>query len=308
MYYTQEKLQGIRRKQPYMSTHEDASDVARLMQRIEEANEAAHQALHGLAAGSARHDFISAKLEYINACHEQLAQLVGKDEATMRLCQVMEQGGEQHGQEKHIPGDEHLEGGKALNDPTYPDLFAHFQQRLSSAGGECHAVASVTEAVEIIALHPTLITREIMIPPHFGQHPPWETLLPLLSRKGIAIREAESPESIADAPAGLSGAELAIAETGSVLLADNALEARIVSMLTLTHFVLAREDRLVPMLDDAVVILQQLSRKGSDQRHYMSFVTGPSRTADIERTLTIGVQGPKTLCVILVANEEGTKP
>ncbi len=79
-------------------------------------------------------------------------------------------------------------------------------------------------------------------------------------------------------------------------------------MLTLTHFVLVGQDKLVPMLDDAAVMLQQLARVGSGQRRYMSFVTGPSRTADIERTLTIGVQGPKTLCVILVAEKEEAKP
>ncbi len=126
-----------------------------------------------------------------------------------------------------------------------------------------------------------------------------------MSGKGITLRESGSPASVADAPAGLSGAELAIAETGSVLLAENTLEARVVSMLTLAHFILVGEDRLVPMLDDAAGILQQFSRA---QRHYMSFVTGPSRTADIERTLTIGVQGPKTLCVILVTEKEEEKP
>ena len=190
---------------------------------------------------------------------------------------------------------------------TDTNLFTHFQQRLSSAGGECHSVASLTEAVEIIATHPALIAGEIVVPPNFGQHQRWGALLPLLSSKGITIREAGSPASVADAPAGLSGAELAIAETGSVLLAENSLEARVVGMLTLTHFVLVSQDKLVPMLDDAAVILQQLARVGTDQRHYMSFVTGPSRTADIERTLTIGVQGPKTLCVILVANQEEAK-
>ena len=132
-------------------------------------------------------------------------------------------------------------------------------------------------------------------------------ILPHLSGQGITIHEAGSPASVADAPAGLSGAELAIAETGSVLLAENALEARVVSMLTLTHFVLVSESKLVPMLDDAAAMLLQLARAGSDQRHYMSFVTGPSRTADIERTLTIGVQGPKVLCVIIVADQKEAK-
>ena len=187
---------------------------------------------------------------------------------------------------------------------TYTDLFTQFQQRLSSAGGESHQVARLADASTIIAAHPALIGGEIVVPPNFGRHQHWGAIYPLLSSKGITIRDAGSPASVADAPAGLSGAELAIAETSSVLLAENALEARVVSMLTLTHFVLVSEDKLVPMLDDAAVILQQLTRAGADQRHYCSFITGPSRTADIERTLTIGVQGPKTLCIIIVANEE----
>src|SRR5207248_3345923 len=177
------------------------------------------------------------------------------------------------------------------------NLFTHFQQRLSSVGGECHSVARLTEAVEIIAAHPALIAGEIVVPPNFGQHQHWGAVLPLLSSKGITIRQAGCPASVADAPAGLSGAELAIAETGSVLLAENSLEARVVSMLSLTHFVLVHKSKLAPILDDAAVILQRLTNSGSDQRHYVSLVTGPSRTADIERTLTIGVQGPKMLCV-----------
>src|SRR5439155_20636197 len=137
-------------------------------------------------------------------------------------------------------------------------LCTHFQQRLSSVGGEFHQVASLLEAVAVIAAHPAVIAGEIVVPPNFGQHPQWGAILPLLSSRGITIREAGSPASVADAPAGLSGAELSIVETGSVLLAENALEARVVSMLTLTHFVLVSEDKLVPMLDDAAVILQRL--------------------------------------------------
>ena len=291
-----------------MSTRKNTSDIARLLQQIDEANEAAYQALYGLAAGLARHDIISAKMEYMGQCHEQLAELIGEDEAAALLCQIMEQSGEQYRQANDSRNDDNLKGGIALDVPATEDLFTRFQRRLSSVGGESHQVAYLAEATAIIAAHPALSAREIVVSPNFGQHQRWGAILPLLSSKGITLREASSPASVADAPAGLSGGELAIAETGSVLLAENMLEARVVSMLTLAHFVLVSEDRLVPMLDDAAGILQQLSRAGSEQRHYMSFVTGPSRTADIERTLTIGVQGPKTLCVIIVADEKGAKP
>jgi L-lactate dehydrogenase complex protein LldG len=195
-----------------------------------------------------------------------------------------------------------------LRHPTYTDLFTCFQQQLSAAGGESHQVTDLTEAAAIIAARSTVGGGEIVVPPHFDHHSRWGSILPLLRSKGITIREAGSPANVADAPCGLSGAVLAVAETGSVLLAENPLEARVVSMLTLTHFVLVSEDRLVPMLDDAAVLLRQPTRADSDQHHYMSFVTGPSRTADIERTLTIGVQGPKALCVILVAKEEEATP
>lgn len=200
---------------------------------------------------------------------------------------------------------EYRKGGIVLSFLTSTDLFTRFQRRLSSAGGESHQVADLASAAALIAAHPALHAGEIVVPPGFEQYPQWGAILSLLGRKGITIREAGTPASVADAPAGLSHAELAVAETGSVLLAENSLAARVVSMLTLTHFVLVSEEQVVPMLDDAAQVLQRLAKAGAEQHHYMSFVTGPSRTADIERTLTIGVQGPKALCVIIVAGKEG---
>ena len=101
-----------------MNTHENSSDVARLLRQIDEANEAAHRALYGLAAGIARHDIISAKMEYIGQCHEQLAELIGKDEAIALVCQVIEQSGDRHGQEKDGSHDDNLKGGIALDAGT----------------------------------------------------------------------------------------------------------------------------------------------------------------------------------------------
>ena len=183
---------------------------------------------------------------------------------------------------------------------TYDDLYARFQQRLAAVGGESYRVASMAEVVEIMLAHVALAEREVVVPPGFAGHPRWGEMVTRLSDKGVVIREAGSPESVADAPVGLSSAELAIAETGSVVLAENSLEARVVSMLTLTHFVVVDTADLVAMLDEAGEFLQRRTKVGAEQRHYISFVTGPSRTADIERTLTIGVQGPKALCVLFV--------
>jgi L-lactate dehydrogenase complex protein LldG len=180
------------------------------------------------------------------------------------------------------------------------DLFTRFQQRLTAVGGECHLLENVAAAAALIAAHAALQEKRLVVPPKFSEDDSWGAIVPLLEAQGIQIEEAQSPASVADAPAGLSSAELAVAETGSILVAENSLEARVVSMLTLTHFALVREDDLISMLDEAGERLQQLTRVGPHQRHYISLITGPSRTADIERTLTIGVQGPKALCVLIV--------
>lgn len=186
---------------------------------------------------------------------------------------------------------------------TVNNLFAHFKERLVAAGGECYIVADLKEAVTVIANHKALKAKEIVVPPLFAERLPWGSIIPLLQANGIEVREADTPAAVADAPAGLSNAELAVAETGTVMLAENSLQARVVSMLSLTHFVLVKAQDLFPMLDDAGERLQQLTKPGPEQRRYISLVTGPSRTADIERTLTIGVQGPSDLCVLFV--EEG---
>ncbi len=179
-------------------------------------------------------------------------------------------------------------------------LFTRFQQRLTTLGGECHYAHNLDEAAHIIADHPALAQHQLVTPPGFSEYQPWGAILEPLFSMGVRMRVAGSVAAIADAAAGLSQAVLAVAETGSVMIAENSLEARSVSMLVLTHFVLVSEHDLVAMLDDVGERLQQLTKAGPEQRHYISLITGPSRTSDIERVLTIGVQGPRALCVIIV--------
>ena len=111
-----------------------------------------------------------------------------------------------------------------------------------------------------------------------------------LTSVGLRVRASMSPEETRDAPFGLSMGRLAIAETGSVLLSEPSLEDRAVGMLTLAQATICPTDALVASLDDAAPLIRQLSLERGGA--FSTLVTGPSRTADIERVLTVGVQGP----------------
>jgi hypothetical protein len=70
---------------------EQGSEVARLMQQIELEYEAAQRGMFGFAAGTARHEFINARMENMGRYHEKLKTLVGEQEATKALAQALEQ-------------------------------------------------------------------------------------------------------------------------------------------------------------------------------------------------------------------------
>jgi hypothetical protein len=67
--------------------------VARLMRQIELEYEAAQRSMYGFAAGIGKHEFITARMENMGRCHEQLITLVGEREATKALAQALEQAG-----------------------------------------------------------------------------------------------------------------------------------------------------------------------------------------------------------------------
>ena len=105
-----------------------------------------------------------------------------------------------------------------------------------------------------------------------------------------------------DAAVGISGANMAIAETGTIVLVTNEGNADLTTTLPPVHIALFGIDKLVATLDDAVAVLRMLPRSGTGQvmTSYVNWITGPSRSADIEQSLTIGVRGPREMhCVIL---------
>jgi L-lactate dehydrogenase complex protein LldG len=159
--------------------------------------------------------------------------------------------------------------------------------RVADGDAATAAIASIAGEFDITA---PLVSAEL------AQTAPG--LIAALTRNGLTTAIATDPTETNDAPLGLSLARLAIAETGSVLLAEGNLEDRGIGLLVSTNVVICPTDRLVPSLDEAAPVLRAIA--GQPGGGYATLVTGPSRTADIERVLTVGVQGPARLAVLFV--------
>ena len=107
--------------------------------------------------------------------------------------------------------------------------------------------------------------------------------------------------SIIEAEMGITGADYGVAETGSVVVVPRQGLSRLVSLVPPVHVAVVRPQDVVETLDD-VFLLRRLEyhRDGGDMGSYLNFITGPSRTADIEQTLVVGVHGPREAHMIIL--------
>lgn len=109
-----------------------------------------------------------------------------------------------------------------------------------------------------------------------------------------------SDTSLAQCDASITNCELLIARTGSMMLSSTASSGRTTSVYAPVHICIAKTSQLVFDLNDALKYLQK--KYGEQLPSMVSFATGPSRTADIEKTLVVGVHGPKEVfCFLLEA-------
>lgn len=171
-------------------------------------------------------------------------------------------------------------------------LYAQFEAALTAVGGSCHRVRDTSEAAAAIG--------------ELGHGPIWTApmvrdalpaLVGSLASAGVELRFPEGVIEVRDQPVGLSVARQAIAETGSAVLVERMLPDRSVGLMTDLHIVICALDSLAASLDDAG---ETLAAVAGEHGSYATLVTGPSRTADIERQLTVGVQGPARLHVLFI--------
>ncbi|NNJ10350.1 LUD domain-containing protein [Chloroflexales bacterium ZM16-3] len=131
----------------------------------------------------------------------------------------------------------------------------------------------------------------------------------LLAARGVALAATDIQgggrhdrlQELEPASICISGVEAGIAESGSLLLRHGPGRPRLASLLAPYHIAVLRSSQLVRGLGDALA--QARSRYGDDiftATSNLTLITGPSRTADIEMTLSLGIHGPQEIHVVLI--------
>jgi L-lactate dehydrogenase complex protein LldG len=121
-----------------------------------------------------------------------------------------------------------------------------------------------------------------------------EGLRYLLRKNGF---DGFTTKSLEEADVALTTCEALVARTGSVVLTSAQPSGRTTSVYTPVHVVIAESSQLVYDVEDAIHMIKE--KYGIYLPSLISFATGPSRTADIEKTLVVGVHGPKEVYCLL---------
>ena len=184
-------------------------------------------------------------------------------------------------------------------------LWQQFTEVLTALTGRVHHAASAAEAAGIVAA----VAAEHGARTYLswdGDQLGCDGILEELASRGLARvtydlpfdgeRRAAEVAALGDVVLGLTGSDAAIAEAGAIVLASGPGRGRLASLLPPVHVAIVSASRIWPSLPALLADAPELVGRGANT----VVIAGPSRTADIEMTLTHGVHGPKYLHVVVM--------
>jgi len=160
------------------------------------------------------------------------------------------------------------------------DLLARFRAKAEALSSTTDEVAGLSDAPAAVARY--LADRELA-----GQlvvAPALKALDWAAAGLQVALRGARDADRV-----GVTGCDFAIAETGTILLLSAPDCPPTVSLLPETHIALVPASRVLPSIED---VLARLRAAGGELPRALNFISGPSRTGDIEQTIVLGAHGP----------------
>lgn len=182
----------------------------------------------------------------------------------------------------------------ALDDAARIELFLTMAEAAQATVMRVPASAAVPEAVARYLARENLPAELVMAPDPALDEIPWETRPLLRIRRGAA----EAADAV-----GLTPCFAAIAETGTLMLISGADTPTTLNFLPDTHIVLVHSDQVVATYEDGWGRLRGLGEGeggGPQLPRSVNFITGPSRTGDIEQRIVLGAHGPRRLHIVLL--------
>lgn len=180
---------------------------------------------------------------------------------------------------------------------AFPNLVEEFAASLRDAEGEVFLAPDLDSAIEQAAGIFTELEADSVVA---HREPPLSGID--LSQR-FPGRQFHFPDDSGDyraacasADAGFTSAEAALAATGSLVLVSSPTQARMTSLLPPVHLVLLPEPKILPS------IFEWIEQRPAEFPANLVLVSGPSKTADIEQTLVVGVHGPGRLIVIVYSD------
>ncbi|HEY3742301.1 MAG TPA: lactate utilization protein [Bryobacteraceae bacterium] len=173
-----------------------------------------------------------------------------------------------------------------------PARIAGFRERFEALNGKVHVVSSrdgARQAITEILNGRAAVASNARFLEECGIG--WLSSV----RTGLTDRE-ELKAACAEAPVGITSAQYAIASTGTLAMLSSAEEPRLVSLLPPAHIAVIPASRILVNLDE---LFEKLPLP-ADVTSALVFISGPSRTADIEQILVRGVHGPGEIHVVIV--------
>lgn len=177
---------------------------------------------------------------------------------------------------------------------TTDALYERFKKNLEAVNGECFA-ASKTDAAKVVAgLFRDKGVKQTCIAETDFLHE--LGIVPALQEAGIEVFTDHVRKHIETAGGGISEVQYGIADLGTVMQIGDEIDARICATAAADYIAIVRESTIVDDYDimfDTLCALPELP-------NFVGFITGPSRTADIECVATVGVHGPLRLYAVVV--------
>jgi len=179
-------------------------------------------------------------------------------------------------------------------------LYERFKTKMEAVSGECYRVKTLKEAEELVAqlLKAKGVQTVAMVDSPLTCGLNLTEQLPLA---GVTVYKERYQEVTPTVGAGITEMKWGIAELGTLVQYAVDVQERLCSAFTPIHIALVQTSALLPNIMTALSVIHSEPQIPG----FVGFVTGPSRTSDIERVLTIGVHGPEQLLAVFVDEQAG---